>query len=42
MQIEFGKIHQFLAATALVYNLTLITADDRLSRCKKISILKNK
>jgi PIN domain nuclease of toxin-antitoxin system len=35
-------VDRFLAATALVYNLTLITADDRLSHCKRISILKNK
>jgi PIN domain nuclease of toxin-antitoxin system len=35
-------VDRFLAATALVYNLTLVTADERLLRCKKISILKNK
>ncbi len=33
---------RFLAATALVYNLVLVTADDRLIHCKNISILKNK
>jgi PIN domain nuclease of toxin-antitoxin system len=35
-------VDRFLAATALVYDMTLITADERLSRCKKISVLKNK
>jgi PIN domain nuclease of toxin-antitoxin system len=32
----------FLAATALVYNLTLVTADKRLIKSPKISILPNK
>lgn len=33
---------RFLAATALVYDLTLVTADERLLRCQKISTLPNK
>ena len=33
---------RFLAATALVYNLTLVTADERLMVSKKISVLENK
>jgi len=33
---------RFLAATALVYELTLVTADERLLRAKGISILPNK
>lgn len=32
---------RFLAATALVYELTLVTADDRLLRAKGISLLPN-
>lgn len=35
-------VDRFLAATAMVYNLTLITADERLMQCNKVSILKNK
>jgi PIN domain nuclease of toxin-antitoxin system len=35
-------VDRFLAATALVYNMTLIMADESLSRCKKIVVLKNK
>jgi PIN domain nuclease of toxin-antitoxin system len=33
---------RFLAATALVYNLTLVTADERLMVSKRLSILANK
>jgi PIN domain nuclease of toxin-antitoxin system len=32
----------FLAATALVYNLTLVTADQHLIDCSRISVLPNK
>ncbi len=35
-------VDRFLAATAIVYNLTLVTADERLIHCRKISVLKNK
>jgi PIN domain nuclease of toxin-antitoxin system len=33
---------RFIAATALVYDLTLATADDRLLGCRQISVLANK
>jgi len=32
---------RFLAATALIYDLTLVTADKRLFACRDISILRN-
>jgi PIN domain nuclease of toxin-antitoxin system len=32
---------RFLAATAMVYDLTLVTADDRLLRLRKLSTLAN-
>lgn len=35
-------VDRFLAATALVYDLTLVTADERLLRSQKISSLPNK
>jgi predicted nucleic acid-binding protein len=35
-------VDRFLGATALVYGLTLVTADEQLIRSKKISILANK
>lgn len=35
-------VDRFLAATALVYDLTLVTADERLLRSQKISTLPNK
>jgi PIN domain nuclease of toxin-antitoxin system len=33
---------RFIAATALVYDLTLVTGDDRLLGCRQISVLANK
>jgi PIN domain nuclease of toxin-antitoxin system len=33
---------RFIAATALVYDLTLVTGDDRLLGCHQISVLANK
>ena len=33
---------RFIAATAMVYDLTLVTADKRLTACKDISVLRNK
>jgi PIN domain nuclease of toxin-antitoxin system len=33
---------RFIAATAAVYDLTLVTADDRLLRCRQYSTLANK
>ena len=35
-------VDRFLAATALVYDLTLVTADERLFRCKRIATLPNR
>jgi PIN domain nuclease of toxin-antitoxin system len=35
-------VDRFLGATALVYGLTLVTADEHLIKTKKISILPNK
>ena len=35
-------VDRFLAATALVYNLTLVTADERLIKSRKIPLLINK
>jgi PIN domain nuclease of toxin-antitoxin system len=35
-------VDRFLGATALVYHLTLVTADEGLIRSKKISLLPNK
>ena len=32
---------RFLAATAKVYDLTLVTADKRISRCREVKVLKN-
>lgn len=34
-------IDRFLAATAMVYDLTLVTADERLIRCGQVSTLPN-
>lgn len=34
-------VDRFLAATAIVYDLTLVTADERLIQCKQISTLPN-
>jgi PIN domain nuclease of toxin-antitoxin system len=33
---------RFIAASAIVYDLTLVTADDRLLRCRQYSTLANK
>jgi PIN domain nuclease of toxin-antitoxin system len=33
---------RFIAATAMIYNLTLVTADKRLAACKDISVLRNR
>lgn len=33
---------RFIAATAMVYDLTLVTADKRLAACKDISVLRNR
>ncbi len=33
---------RFIAATAIVYDLTLVTADERLLRCRQYSSLPNK
>jgi PIN domain nuclease of toxin-antitoxin system len=35
-------VDRFLSATALVYSLTLVTADERLLHSKKIALLPNK
>ena len=35
-------VDRFLGATAVVYRLTLVTADERLLQSKKISLLANK
>ena len=32
---------RFIAATAMVYDLTLVTADKRLAACKDISVIRN-
>jgi PIN domain nuclease of toxin-antitoxin system len=34
-------VDRFLAATAMVYELTLVTADERLIRCGQVSTLPN-
>jgi len=33
---------RFIAATAMVYGLTLVTADKRIASCKDISVLRNR
>jgi PIN domain nuclease of toxin-antitoxin system len=35
-------VDRFLAATALAYDLTLVTADERLLQCKSIATLPNR
>ncbi len=35
-------VDRFLAATAMVYDLTLVTADERLIQCNQVAILANR